>query len=208
MRTEIVTEDIPVMFNYPDCRLEYHSEWIPCGADESLAEMLKKELEWQERKLFLFGRWVDQPRLTALYGDVGGEYSYTGSDWEAKRWHPALESLRDRIQQEFGWRASAALCNLYRGGSDSVAWHSDGGRSDGADATIFSLSLGATRTFQIRHNTEREHRLHSIRLESGSLLVMGAPMQRFWKHQVPKERASGHRINITFRALPGKDGSR
>jgi alkylated DNA repair dioxygenase AlkB len=66
--------------------------------------------------------------------------------------------------------------------------------------TIASLSLGATRTFRIRHIQTRETR--SFALADGTLLIMGGSMQRFWKHAVPKTtRPVGERVNLTFRWL-------
>jgi alkylated DNA repair dioxygenase AlkB len=65
---------------------------------------------------------------------------------------------------------------------------------------IASVSLGATRRFQMRHRTTND-RL-SLDLPSGSCLVMAGPTQHHWLHQVPKTgRPVGPRINLTFRAM-------
>lgn len=49
---------------------------------------------------------------------------------------------------------------------------------------IASLSLGATRTFRIKHNKTKETR--TFELANGTLLIMGGTMQQFWNHEVPK----------------------
>jgi alkylated DNA repair dioxygenase AlkB len=65
---------------------------------------------------------------------------------------------------------------------------------------IGSLSLGATRTFRIRHNATKETR--TFQLGSGTLVIMAGTMQRFWKHEIPKTTENvGERINLTFRFI-------
>jgi alkylated DNA repair dioxygenase AlkB len=65
---------------------------------------------------------------------------------------------------------------------------------------IGSLSLGATRTFRIRHNTSRETRTFPV--GNGTLIIMAGTMQRFWKHEIPKTTENvGERINLTFRKI-------
>ncbi|WP_437222601.1 alpha-ketoglutarate-dependent dioxygenase AlkB [Planctomicrobium sp. SH661] len=68
------------------------------------------------------------------------------------------------------------------------------------DNVIGSLSLGATRTFRIKHNKSRETR--SFQVGNGTLIIMAGTMQQFWKHEVPKTRENiGERINLTFRHI-------
>jgi alkylated DNA repair dioxygenase AlkB len=65
---------------------------------------------------------------------------------------------------------------------------------------IGSASLGATRTFRIRHNAAKEMRTFS--LGNGTLIIMAGTMQQFWKHDVPKTTETiGERINLTFRKI-------
>lgn len=187
----------------PDCEMELRRQWLPEDEAEEAFVRLQNDLKWEERELMMFGRKVKQPRLTCLYGDDDVKYSYTGSDWQANPWHPLLLPIVDRIEREYGVRPNSVLCNLYRHGNDSVGWHADLGGNDGAEPTIFSLSLGVSRTFMIKHNT-REEMQYKFLLASGDLLKMGAPMQSFWKHQVPKELVTGVRVNLTFRVLIDK----
>ena len=66
---------------------------------------------------------------------------------------------------------------------------------------ITSLSLGAMRTFQLKHNSDSTQK-KSIILEHGSLLLMQGTTQHFWKHQIPKtSKPVGPRINLTFRKI-------
>jgi alkylated DNA repair dioxygenase AlkB len=67
-------------------------------------------------------------------------------------------------------------------------------------SVIGSLSLGATRAFQIRHNGTKE--TTSFTVDNGTLIIMAGKMQQFWQHTVPKTtKPVGERINLTFRQI-------
>jgi alkylated DNA repair dioxygenase AlkB len=89
---------------------------------------------------------------------------------------------------------------LYRDGNDSVSWHSDNEEINGSEPTIASVSLGATRRFDLRHKESGE--TVRVDLEDGSLLVMSGLSQHCWAHQIAKTKAKvGPRINLTFRRV-------
>jgi alkylated DNA repair dioxygenase AlkB len=95
-------------------------------------------------------------------------------------------------------RFNFCLLNRYRSGADSMGMHADDEPEMGD--TIGSLSLGATRTFRIRHDATGE--TQNFELAHGTLIVMAGTMQRFWKHGIPKTRRPvGERINLTFREI-------
>jgi len=88
--------------------------------------------------------------------------------------------------------------NRYRSGSDSVGLHADNEPEVGD--VIGSLSLGATRTFRIRHNVTKATRDFDV--GHGTLIIISGTMQQFWKHEVPKTNDQvGERINLTFRRI-------
>ena len=98
---------------------------------------------------------------------------------------------------------NCVLLNLYRDGQDSMGWHSDDEPELGPDPSVASLSLGATRRFQLRRRRDRRTRV-DLDLRHGSLLVMGPPTQAHWQHAVPKRpkaSGAGPRVNLTFRYI-------
>src|SRR6187431_60877 len=96
---------------------------------------------------------------------------------------------------------TTVLLNYYRDGSDSNGWHADNEKELGTNPVIASLSLGAERNFQLKHNIDITQKKNII-LENGSLLLMKGTTQHFWKHQIPKTaKAIGPRINLTFRII-------
>jgi alkylated DNA repair dioxygenase AlkB len=82
-----------------------------------------------------------------------------------------------------------------------MGFHADKERELGDNPVIASLSLGATRRFQLRHRSDATARL-DLDLESGSLLVMRGTLQHHFRHAVPKQPAVREpRINLTFRRI-------
>jgi alkylated DNA repair dioxygenase AlkB len=172
------------------------------GAQEAAAifERLKNEVEWQQPEVVVFGRRVLQPRLTAWFGDDGCSYTYSGATLNPAPWTPFLSGIRRRCEEVSQSTFNSVLLNLYRGGSDAVSWHSDDEPALGEQPVIASVSLGATRRFDMRH---RESGLTiKTNLGAGSLLVMSGRSQSHWKHQVPRtSKDIGPRINMTFRRI-------
>jgi alkylated DNA repair dioxygenase AlkB len=169
------------------------------AADELLRELLCV-VPWKQEHLRLYGRAIPFPRLTAWYGDAGAVYTYSGIVNEPRAWTAGLARLRDRLHVALGVRFNSALLNLYRTGSDSIGWHADDEPELGEHPMIASISLGATRRFELRPLANGEGR--GLALEHGSLLVMSGDTQRCWKHQVPKETTvRAPRVNVTFRVV-------
>src|SRR6516162_4005924 len=165
----------------------------PDLADRYFVE-LRDTSAWEQKKT-VFGHM--QPRLTASYGDDGITYYYSGTKNKALPWTNTLLEIKEKIEAIRG-QYNYCLLNRYRSGSDSVGLHADDEPDMGN--VIGSLSLGATRTFRIRHNTSRETRTFPV--GNGTLIIMAGTMQRFWKHEIPKTTENvGERINLTFRKI-------
>lgn len=165
----------------------------PEDADRYFIE-LRDQSAW-EQKPGVFGHM--QPRLTASYGDEGVTYRYSGIVNVALPWTATLLEIKKKIEAVQG-EYNYCLLNLYRSGQDSIGIHAD--NEPGMGNVIGSLSLGATRTFRIKHNKSKETR--TFQVGNGTLIIMAGTMQQFWKHDVPKTtEIVGERINLTFRKI-------
>ena len=186
----------------PDGELRYDASLLGKNAADLLLDSLLALPDWEQLQLRMFGRRVSAPRLTAWYGDPGATYAYSGITHEPLPWPKPLASLRERLCEAIGLDFNSVLGNHYRDGNDGMGWHSDDEPELGDDPVIASLSLGATRRFQLRHRTRRDLETQSLALSHGSLLVMSGPTQHHWKHALPKTRTCHDvRINLTFRRL-------
>jgi alkylated DNA repair dioxygenase AlkB len=178
----------------------YSSGFLRTSAATELMAGLLGDVPWEEEEIFLHGRMVKSPRLTAWYGDPGASYMYSGVPHEPMEWTPELSAIRELVSSSAQVSFNSVLLNLYRDGSDSVSWHSDDEEELGAEPTIASMSVGATRRFRLRERRTRESL--GLDLADGSLLLMSGASQRDWEHCLTKtKRAVGPRINLTFRVV-------
>lgn len=174
--------------------LLYDESFLPSQLADRYFSELRDNCVW-EQKPAIFGHM--QPRLTASHGDEGVTYRYSGTVNVALPWTPILLEIKKKIEAVLG-RYNYCLLNRYRSGQDSMGIHADDEPEMGN--VIGSLSLGATRTFRIRHNKTKE--TMSFPTGHGTLMIMTGTMQQFWKHEIPKtKKAVGERVNLTYRQI-------
>lgn len=173
------------------------------SADESkhFFELLHKEIEWRADQVRIFGKWIDQPRLTALYAENSHPYTYSGLTLRPTPFTPLLDTILTRVKAVTAHDFSSCLLNLYRDGNDSNGWHADDEKELGKNPVIASVSFGQDRIFHFRHKNDRSLKTKVV-LENGSILLMKGSTQHHWQHQLPKsKRKMDPRINLTFRNI-------
>jgi len=191
----------PIYFNLPDAEIIYFPSFISKEEADSLFKELLKKTPWQHDEITVYGKKHLQPRLTALYGNEGKPYSYSNITMQPHFWTLTLQKTKTMVETISGTNFTNVLLNYYRDGKDSNGWHADNEKELGTNPIIASLSLGAERNFQLKHNIDVSQKKNII-LENGSLLLMKGTTQHFWKHQIPKtSKPIGPRINLTFRTI-------
>jgi alkylated DNA repair dioxygenase AlkB len=153
--------------------------WL-AGADALFTTVLDGA-PWEGSTRWMYERKVATPRLTARWAELP----------------PVVEEMAELLGERYGEVFPAVGFNLYRNGLDSVAWHGDRVARELPSAIVAIVSLGDQRRFLLR--PKGGGRSQQLVLRSGDLLVMGGATQRLWEHSVPKQRAAGARISITFR---------
>ncbi|MGR9105962.1 MAG: alpha-ketoglutarate-dependent dioxygenase AlkB family protein [Gammaproteobacteria bacterium] len=183
-----------------DGRLYYEPRFIARREAAELHEELLDQLAWSRESIRIYGKTIESPRLVAWYGEREAIYRYSGIVHFPLPWHPLLSIIKSRLESYSNQSFNSVLCNCYRDGKDSLGWHADKERELGPDPTIGSVSLGATRTFRIRHRLSGD--TYDISMESGSLIIMAGCLQRYWRHCVPKTcEALRPRISLSFRSI-------
>jgi alkylated DNA repair dioxygenase AlkB len=186
----------------PDAEVSYLACLALAESHEEVLGQLIAEVPWRSEEVVIWGRRLPQPRLTAWYGDPGAAYAYSGIQLHPLPWTPNLRDIKTRVEALVGSTFNSVLLNYYRDHQDSIGFHSDAEPELGEQPVIASLSLGAERTFIMRHKTLDRIEPVRLRLASGSLLLMRGDTQRCWRHGVPKEsRPCGPRVNLTFRRI-------
>lgn len=158
------------------------------GADEAF-DLVASALRWRRGRRPMYGRLVDEPRLTA--GGLADEPHL-----------PALvPAAADELSARYGRPLRHLWANWYRSGDDAVAWHGDRVARTSPDPIVAIVSLGGPRPFLLR--PRGGGRVRRLLLHSGDLLVMGGACQHDWEHSVPRLRGGAPRISLTFRVPEG-----
>jgi alkylated DNA repair dioxygenase AlkB len=166
--------------------------------NEEVLQRLLDETEWRAETIFLFGREVQQPRLSAWYGEKS--YTYSGRTFRPLPFTPLQLEIKRVIEEVTGKRFNSVLLNYYRDEKDSMGFHSDDEPELGREPAIASVTFGDTRTFILKH--KRQPKTLKLDLTDGSLLLMSGRLQNCWRHGINKERSPrGPRINLTFRRI-------
>ncbi|KAL9128324.1 MAG: hypothetical protein Q9217_002979 [Psora testacea] len=188
-----------------------------CFYVESLEEQKRQKTEYLYEGSYL----SDVRQITPQMRKVFAKVESAVNDEIAKRiryFYPEAKKLK--YQSPRKWTPNAAFVNCYKGGGESVGYHSDQLTYLGPRAVIGSISLGVARDFRVRKVVARDDEdiaspnnsradaegQVAIRLPHNSLLVMHAEMQEEFKHSVPPTPvidphpiAGNKRINITYR---------
>ncbi|MCJ1397998.1 hypothetical protein MMC11_001194 [Xylographa trunciseda] len=191
-----------------------------CFYVESLEERKRQSTEYLYNGSYLTDIRQITPHMRAVSTVVKTAVNQEVTN-RIKTSYPDGKKLKYQSAKE--WTPNAAFVNCYKGGAESVGYHSDQLTYLGPRAVIGSLSLGVAREFRVRKivarreddgvSGKRNDNLRAdaegqiaIHLPHNSLLVMHAEMQEEWKHSihpaqaiVPHPVAGNKRINITYR---------
>ncbi|MBC7404456.1 MAG: alpha-ketoglutarate-dependent dioxygenase AlkB [Cytophaga sp.] len=194
-------ESIPLI----DGKLDFAEHFYSLAQTDALFAQLLNDTPWRQDNIRVWGKTHLQPRLTAWHGEPDTAYSYSGIQLTPNAWTPILLKIKNDISAATGHPFNSVLLNLYRDQRDSMGWHSDDEPELGQNPVIASLSLGATRTFKLKHKTRAEQKILNLDLQHGSLLIMADSTQHHWLHSISKQtRTIAPRINLTFRQIISK----
>lgn len=162
--------------------IDHAAEWV--SGHEALFAALEESMRWRSERRVMYERVVQVPRLLGRVPEDGEGC-------------PLLFAMADALSERYRARFDAITLALYRGGSDSVAWHRDKGLRDQDEAFVCVVSLGGARRFMLRPHGGGAST--SISVGWGDLAVMGGTCQRTFEHCIPKMRHAEPRLAIMFR---------
>lgn len=156
--------------------------WVPDHGD--LFDWLLAHAPWRQRTRTMWDKEVLEPRMVAVLPPP---------------FPPKVAELVAPLSERYGVDFDSCLVNLYRDGSDAVAWHGDTVRKRLRDPLVATVSLGARRSFLLKPAAGGPV-ARRYRPGEGDLVVMGGACQHEWLHTVPREKdASGARMSVTLR---------
>lgn len=189
-------------FSLLDGEVWYMKNFIPLDKANAYFKNFIEQINWKQEEIKMYGKTYPVPRKTAWYGYKGFNYKYSGILCNPEPWTKELLGIK-RVIESFlpDSDFNSVLLNMYRNGSDKVSWHADDEKGLGTNPLIASVSLGATRRFDLKHKTNRDEKLQ-LELLPGSLVIMKGALQHNWLHQIPvQKRILDPRINLTFRTI-------
>ncbi|CAJ1331238.1 unnamed protein product [Effrenium voratum] len=157
-------------------------------------------------------RWGPMPRKTAwmVAQPCSCSYYYGGMEVQPIAYPMWMLELMQEVMPKCGFSDLAEMpdscnLNLYEDGTQMVGWHADDedlfqGKSK--DIRIISLSLGATRHFELELNWPAPEEVLGAKqqLADGDICTMEGMTQKHYMHRVPEEeKPIGQRINLTWR---------
>ena len=168
---------------------------LPWSNDDMLTQLIA-DTAWRSQQIVLWGKRIDQPRLTAWHGEK--HYTYSGLTLRPLPFTALQLHVKAAVEAVTGDVFNSVLLNYYRDGRDSMGMHSDDEPELGPEPVIASVSFGATRPFTLKH--KRTKQTVKLSLPGGSLLLMKGKTQACWQHGINKStRVVGPRVNLTFR---------
>ena len=198
--TDIFTGSYPkkTVFDVPDADLMLYEGFFSKEESDAYYVDILNNTKWQEADLTIYDKTHVLPRLVSWYEDKANP----GANPNGKDWTPSLLAIKERVEEETGYKFNGVLLNLYRNGKDGVAWHSDREQNFGKNQVIASVTFGETRPFRLRHKTRKDQPMLELPLTHGTLLLMAGTTQTHWEHQIPKTAKDIlPRINLTFRQV-------
>ncbi|ANV88925.1 alpha-ketoglutarate-dependent dioxygenase AlkB [Picosynechococcus sp. PCC 7117] len=184
-----------------DGEVLYYQNFFKLQESNAFLDQLLNNTNWKQEYIKIFGKQQAIPRLTAWYGDEGKDYKYSGILQHPEPWSDVLKIIKLKVESVVANTFNSVLLNLYRNGSDGVAWHSDDEPELGLNPVIASVSFGGIRKFSLKHKSNPKNKI-DLELQHGSLLIMGGNTQHNWIHQVAKTKKKvSPRVNLTFRTI-------
>ncbi len=158
--------------------------WI--RGDDTLFDHLRATMAWKATERPMYERVVAVPRLlSSVPADGPG--------------HPVLAEAVRALSRRYGRPVDRVTMALYRGGDDSVAFHSDRvGEERLDDSVVAIVSLRGPRRLRLKSKSPGGPNL-AFDLGHGGLLVMGGSCQRHFEHGVPKVASAPPRMSLMFR---------
>jgi alkylated DNA repair dioxygenase AlkB len=191
----------PHKIKLPNAEIEYTQAFFTKEESIKLFKNIYDQTNWVEDDIRVYGKVYKQPRLTAFYANNDKAYGYSTISLPPQPFSPILNGIKLKIEKATKTTFTSCLLNLYRNGQDSNGWHADDEKVLGENPVIASLSLGAERTFHLKHKKIKTLK-HKLILHNGSLLLMKGTTQHNWFHQIPKtKKMIEKRINLTFRLI-------
>jgi len=160
--------------------VEYIRNFLSQQEINDLMSHLSNDIPWTVGTYSMFGKSVKTPRLLYAMGtNVNPKYKVSNYSI----WTDLVEKLKIKIEKKYGVTLSYCQMNFYRDKNDHIGYHAD--KEVESNDSIYSISLGATRRFDMKSIDETNKTINRFELESGSLFIMNENAAKIkYKHRI------------------------
>jgi nicotinamidase-related amidase/alkylated DNA repair dioxygenase AlkB len=191
---------------------------LPDALDADAFAAVRDEIDWQQMR----HRGGLVPRLVCLQGAIAPDgaipfYRHPADEQPPLLpWSPFVDRLRAAIEAQTGQLINHALIQRYMDGSNYISPHADKTLDIARGTAILGLSLGATRSINLRAKLpgpDGSYASQTLELPHGSLFVLGWRTNQEWSHGIRQDnrqdeerrederRDGGQRISLTMRTV-------
>jgi alkylated DNA repair dioxygenase AlkB len=143
----------------------------------------------------------DDKKVNRVHQAYGLDYKFSGTTAKAEKIPNELMYLLDAFSKKYKQQFNMLLINWYTNGKDYIGHHSDDESQLVHASPVITISLGASRIFEIKNKSSTNSR-HRFVLNNGDVFVMGGNFQHAYTHSVIKQaKQTEPRISITLRAF-------
>jgi DNA oxidative demethylase len=205
---------------YGDIKKGLNVMFIPEILDSELANhlfnlLMKIEyLSDEDSMVTVMGRRHVIPRKQTAFGANGMSYTFAGAtiavnDWDRNDYDnmcmteaaQIIRFIASRLSDQFGQKFNYALINLYPDEKSRIGYHVDDEKDLCKNPMILGISLGQEREIYFKHK-DRSDKPVKVSLPHNSLVMMGYPTNKHYKHSIPSKSAKmSPRISMTFRGI-------
>ena len=189
-----------IIYNHNGLKFSYVENFFNLDESNYYLNLLLNKVNWGQRKINIYGKTINLPRLTAYFSDPNINYSYSGINNKSVEYPDFINSIKMKAESHFDSKFNSVLLNRYKDGTQWHGYHSDNEKELGKEINICSISFGASRDFIFKSKKDKIKK--NITLQNGSALYMMHPTQNNYKHSLPKRlKVLNERVNLTFRNI-------
>ena len=96
---ELFENEINSSTSLQKLEIEYIKDFFNKTESDILFDLLKKEIEWKQDFIEMYGKLYPLPRLTAWYGDKNKSYTYSGISMTSLPWTKAVSYTHLRAHE-------------------------------------------------------------------------------------------------------------
>lgn len=159
---------------------------------------LKNEIQFNQDKILIGDKLINEERKTAWMTDEGHSYKYGSKTMNPKPMTNTVKTIQKIIKEKYGIYYDSVLINYYENGKVGMRYHSDEIYDEWNEDTVI-ICFGVDREISFREILNYENKTY-FNISTGDLLFMKEGCQQIYQHRVLKnKKIVNDRISLVFK---------